>query len=232
MSTSNERNMATDAEPPDKQLDTPTVSEIESFELFRRSPHPYHRRRIVQTPTNSSSTHLPHAVLSPSDRAISDEDSRKRRKESQSPSESGTEADDEGYGFVKALPAPPIRPRKGLRDVRGTGLDGGVSPLLTPPHVDEEGRRLSAEFFKSRKNGGSGTGDASPTEEARTARQKYLKRRYSEMIRRTTETALLGAIGIAAVKGCCCRERLLQWYRGQYDRSTSTRLLGCFSDIV
>lgn len=133
-----------------------------------------------------------------------------------SPSDSGTEADDEGYGFVKALPAPPIRPHKGLRDVRGTGIDGaGGSPLLTPSQVDEDGRRYAAEFFKVAKDT-SRREEPSPTDdEAKAARQKYLKRRRNELVRRTTETALLGTIGLLVVRGCSCGEKLLQWHRGQ-----------------
>jgi hypothetical protein len=213
--------MVTDFEPSDAQLEPSTTAEIEALELFRRSPHPYHRRRSDKTSplasAGSSSTHLSRAVLNPSDRILSDEDDRKRRKTSQSPSESGTEADDEGYSFVKALPAPPIRPRKGLRDLRGAGIDGGASPLLTPSQVDEEGRRLSAEYFKVGRNWGRAVGEPSVTdEEAGKARQKYLKRRRNEIVRRTTETVLLGVIGILAVKGCCCWGRLLEWHRGQY----------------
>ncbi|KAF2785639.1 hypothetical protein K505DRAFT_380773 [Melanomma pulvis-pyrius CBS 109.77] len=206
--------MSPDSGPRDAQLDPPAASEMEALELFRRSPHPYHRRRGAQTSAESSSTRLEHAVLNPSDPTISDEDGRRRRKTSQSPSESGTEADDEGYGFVKALPAPPIRPRKGLRDVRGAGFDGGVSPLLTPSLLDEEGRRYSAEYFKAGRIGVRGVGEPSPTDdEAKAARQKYLKRRRHEMIRRATETALLGLIGALAVRGCCCWAQLLQWHR-------------------
>lgn len=208
--------MVIDTEPPDTQLEAPSAAEIEALELFRRSPHPYHRRRDDKTSTlpsaGSSSTHLSRTVLNPSDRTLSDEDGRKRRKVSQSPSESGTEADDEGYGFVKALPAPPIRPRKGLRDMRGAGINGGASPLLTPSQVDEEGRRFSVEYFKVGRNGG---GEPSATdEEARKARQKYSKRRRNEIVRRSTETALLGLIGVLAVRGCCCWGRLSEWYGG------------------
>ncbi|KAF1971201.1 hypothetical protein BU23DRAFT_537033 [Bimuria novae-zelandiae CBS 107.79] len=201
-------------EPQDSQLDFPAASEIEALELFRRSPHPYLRRQHELRPTQASfSNDVSRTSVQPSHDAISDEDGRKRRKASQSPSESGTEADDEGYGFVKALPAPPLRPRKGLRDVRGSGLEGDASPLLTPSQVDEEGRKLSTQFFQ-RRNEASRTAGQSPTDdEARAARQRYLKRRRNEVVRRTTETALLGAIGLLAIGGCSCWEKLLQWHR-------------------
>lgn len=212
--------MPQDAAVPESEahLEVPAPAEIEALELFRRSPHPYHRRRKdlrkTETSNESSSNDFSRTSLGPTDGTISDEDGRKRRKISPSPSESGTEADDEGYGFVKALPAPPLRPRKGLRDSRGSGIDGATSPLLTPALIDEEGRKSAAEYFRARKDGAR-TGAASPTDdEARAARQKYLKRRRNELIRRTTESALLGIIGMLAVHGCCCWERLLRWHRG------------------
>ncbi|KAL1595767.1 dolichol kinase [Paraconiothyrium brasiliense] len=207
-------------EPSEAQLEAPALSDIEALELFRRSPHPYHRRqhelRNAQQSSESSSNDLSRTTGPTSRGTISDEDDRRTRRISQSPSESGTEADDEGYGFVKALPAPPLRPRKGLRDVRGSGIAGDATPLLTPSQVDEEGRKLSGQYFQSRKEG-SRTGEPSPTDdEAKAARQKYLKRRRNEVVRRTTETTLLGLIGILAVGGCNCWEKLLQWHRGQF----------------
>jgi dolichol kinase len=209
--------MVQEPEPPDAHLEPPSTAEIEALELFRRSPHPYHRHkhelRNLQGTTGSSSNDFSRITLHPSDRTLSDEDGRNRRKQSQSPSESGTEADDEGYGFIKALPAPPLRLHKGLRDVKGA--NGAASPLLTPSQVDEEGRKIS-EYFRPRKEG-TRSGDPSPTDaEAKAARQKYLKRRRNEVVRRTTETALLGAISVLAVSGCGCWEQLLRWHRGVY----------------
>jgi dolichol kinase len=207
--------MPEDPDPPDSLA----PEDVEQLELFRRSPHPYHRRahelRSNDASQSSDSADFTRTALSPNDRTISDEDDRKRRKQTPSPSESGTEADDEGYGFIKALPAPPLRPRKGLRDTRGSGLDSTApSPLLTPSLVDEEGSKFSAEYFKPRR-GKDRTGEPSPTDdEAKAARQKYLKRRRSELVRRTTETALLGFIGLLAVRGCGCWNGLLIWNRG------------------
>lgn len=211
-----------EADSPTAQLDAPTASEIETLELFRRSPHPYLRHRAdlsnAQLPSenssnNASATRTPPR---PSDRTIPDEDYRKRRKRnSQSPSESGTEADDEGYQFVKALPAPPLRPRKGLRDRQGLGREEGLSPLLTPTQIEEEVRKYSDEYFREGKHNFRGA-EASPIDkEAQAARQKYMRRRRNEVIRRTTETALLAGIGILAIHGCECWPRLLEWHRGQ-----------------
>jgi hypothetical protein len=207
-------------EAPDAQLELPMASGIEHLELFRRSPHPYHRRQTelrssAQTSTESSGNDFSRTSLQPSNGTLSDEHGRKRRKVSQSPSESGTEADDEGYGFIKALPAPPLRPHKGLRNVRGTGRDGWTTPLLTPSMLDEDDRKFSASYFQVKD--GLHNEEPSPSDnEAKAARKKYLKRRRNEVIRRTTETALLGAIGILAVIGCGCWAKLLQWHRGWY----------------
>lgn len=193
-------------------------ADIEELELFRRSPHPYHRRQhALQSQgvsASSSTTSFLRTSLQPTS-TISDDDGRKRRKLSQSPSASGTEADDEGYSFIKALPAPPLRPHKGLRDVRGSGIDDIASPLLTPSQVDEEGRKFSTGYFKARK-GKSRSGEPVPTdEEAKAAREKYRRRRRNELIRRTTETVLLGVIGLLAVRGCCCWKQHLRWHRGR-----------------
>ena len=215
--------MAQDPEPPDPQLDAPAIADVEALDMFRRSPHPYlrHRDEIRKpspsrlTPSRPRSRTPPR----PSDRAIADEDGRKRRKTSQSPSESGTEADDEGYSFVKALPAPPLRPHKGLRDTRGSGKEDWASPLLTPTQIDDEGRKLSEGYFNDIKKGPR-KGEASLTdEEATAARIKYRKRRRNELVRRTTETALLAGISVLAVHGCNCWDKLLGWHRGEYLRS-------------
>jgi hypothetical protein len=148
---------------------------------------------------------------------MDDDDGRTRRKTaSQSPSESGTEADDEGCSLVKALPAPPLRPHKGLRDSRALGTDKWASPLLTPTQIDDEGRKLSEGYFtrtsETRRRGDVDRSD----DEARAARQKYLQRRRNELVRRTTETALLAGIAVLTVCGCDCWDKLLAWHRGQF----------------
>jgi hypothetical protein len=247
-------NMSQETDPPDARLDAPTAEEVESLELFRRSPHPYLRRKNeirkdsleeetiheaengatkmngtegtreqgdqdngTKSRMNTSNRTKPRS--NHSNRAIPDADGRKRRKilghsQSQSPSESGTEADDEGYSFVKALPPPPLRLHKGLRDRGATG-HGGPSPLLTPTQIDDEGRKLTNDYFSEQRKG-TRRGEAPLTDDdARAARQKYLQRRRNELVRRTTETALLAGIGFLAVSGCGCWGKLLGWHRGR-----------------
>lgn len=213
--------MLQEPEPPDARLDAPTTSEIEALELFRRSPHPYLRHKDQIRKPSPDRALQPNGATrrrpSPKHRIISDADGRKRRKtssQSQSPSESGTEADDEGYSFVKALPPPPLRPHKGLREATNSG-QGELSPLLTPTQIDDEGRKYSEEYFAEKKKRGRRGEPSLTDEEARVARQKYLQRRRMELVRRTTETAELIAIGILAVSGCNCWEQLLGWHRGE-----------------
>ncbi|PVH95706.1 hypothetical protein DM02DRAFT_617693 [Periconia macrospinosa] len=206
---------AQDAELPEPPLEPPSTSDIESLELFRRSPHPYHHHqsRGLQTSAESSSTDFLRTSLHP------DHDEGRRRTLIQSPSESGTEADDEGLGFIKALPAPPLRPRKGLRAPQGAGLDGGASPLLTPSVLDEDALNFGNKKTKFPSGGGS-----SPTDdEAQAARQKYLKRRRNEVLRRATEAALLAAISLLAIHGSGAWTMLLQ--RHQVELLTHTLVM-------
>ncbi|KAI4157157.1 MAG: hypothetical protein L6R39_000754 [Caloplaca ligustica] len=122
-----------------------------------------------------------------------DADSRKRRKESISPSESGTEADDESGPFLKGLPAPPTRLRKGLKQEASLGTP---SPLLTPSYLDDEKRRQGLEAQFRRRT--SLQSYASTDEETLKIREKFQKRRRAELLRRTTETLLFMGIGCLA----------------------------------
>jgi hypothetical protein len=205
--------MGEESEPPNGRANAPTASDMDGLEQFRRSPQPYlHRGDETRKP---SAGWLAPSSDRPTHHTLSDADGRKRRKASstsQSPSESGTEADDEGGSFVKALPPPPLRPRKGLRDTQGVGL-GAVSPLLTPSQIDNEGRRFAEEYFTVKNRSRKGQLLAAD-EEDRAARQKYLKRRRNELLRRTTEVAELAAIAILTVSGCGCWDSLLQWRKG------------------
>jgi hypothetical protein len=137
---------------------------------------------------------------------------KKKRQAILSPSESGTEADDEGYGFIKALPAPPLRPRKGLRDIRGAGSDGISTPLLTPTGIEEEARRFSQDSSTSRR---TDRGRTATEEETRIARAKFVKRRRAEVVRRASELALLVVIGLLAVNESQTWRAVGHWHRGE-----------------
>ncbi|EOD50548.1 putative phosphatidate cytidylyltransferase protein [Neofusicoccum parvum UCRNP2] len=219
----------------------------DALRLLNRSPHPYHRRSVQlhhshhHSETQSQQQQHPSPSASPtwsSSAASSDNDDSARggaaaarkgpaptsypsQTASRSMSESGTEADDEGYSFVKALPAPPIRPHKGLRDLRGgdAALALSDSGLLTPNQLDEEGRRLSAApgYFKGRGKGArrqeDGAGEVEVDEEVRKERERYAKRRRAEMLRRGCEVALLAAIGLVVLRGAVALKSLGAWSR-------------------
>lgn len=208
---------------PDADADALALDDTVELEQFRRSPHPYLRHGDQTQRQSPGPTHrAPRPSQSrpssePPGKTMHDKDGRTRRKRApHSPSESGTEADDEGYSLVKALPAPPLRPHKGLRESRTSGPDEWASPLLTPTQIDDEGRKLLEGYF-ARTNRTRRKGDAyhSDDDEARRAKQKYLQRRRNELVRRTTETALLAGIATLAVRGCDCWVNLLAWHRGQ-----------------
>lgn len=167
-----------------------------------RSPHPYHRRQqeswqeINASKSSSLAPRLtpnaaaPHSQDGDDDNTYFDADHRKRRKSSSSTSESGTEADDEKGAFL-GLPAPPLRPRKGLKDGYGT-----ASPLLTPSALDDDTRKLALETQTKRR--AHLQNQASTDEETKRLREKFTRRRRAELIRRITETALLSFVSFVA----------------------------------
>ncbi|KAL8784700.1 MAG: hypothetical protein Q9213_003796 [Squamulea squamosa] len=173
--------------------------------LRSRSPHLYaHRHPEVFSPMpesdgrrslNTSAVHqlpCPNGIAS---KDFFDSDNRKRRKDSASPSDSGSEADDERGPLLKSLPAPPARLRKGLKNESAVGTP---SPLLTPSYLDDEKRREAFEAsFKRRASLQSHT---STDEETLTIRDKFRRRRRAELFRRITETILLFCVGCIACR--------------------------------
>ncbi len=190
-----------DDNPPLLEIDAKEHTAPDHTQRFSRSPHPYHRNR--DTVLQDDGTNVPAAGRSGFTRILStsqvergagatyfDADHRKRRKNRSSPSESGTEADDEKGGSLLRLPAPPARLRKGLK---GLNSSGTASPLLTPSYLDEEPRRLGLESRKRRRQPLQ-----SPTytdEETVRLKEKFVRRRRAELIRRVSETILLGSVG-------------------------------------
>jgi hypothetical protein len=184
-----------------------------------RSPHPYSRRKPDETLRLELEHHQERdedSLPTPTQAGeiVKIEGITRKRSTKQvslTPSESGTEADDEGYGFIKALPAPPLKPRKGLRDGRPSGLDGDVTPLLTPTKLDEDAQRFSFDRPASKKT----ENDRSSTdEETRAARAKFVKRRRAELHRRISEVALLGFLGLLILWNESIRASLHSWHRG------------------
>ena len=167
-----------------------------------RSPHPYHKYHSALlrhdddlTPQLSDHPTLPSASPQKPNKLHAEEtyfdaDHRKRRKFSHPSSDSGTEADNEKGGFLLGLPAPPIRLRKGLK---GANSSGNASPLLTPSYLDEESRRLAPKVQSGRR--ASLQSHTYTDEETAKLREKFTRRRRAELIRRTTETILIGFVG-------------------------------------
>ncbi|MCJ1471816.1 hypothetical protein MMC13_000457 [Lambiella insularis] len=158
---------------------------------FSRSPHPYHRLG-VKISTFSESGPTEKSIQKGQNKTdYFGADSRKRRKLSTSPSESGTEADDERPPFLKGLPAPPSRPRRGLKDAN--------SPLsssyLTPSYLDEESRRVPLGTRASQC--GSPEEQARANEEVKRIQKKKTQRRHAELARRALEVSLLAGVGFA-----------------------------------
>ena len=172
-----------------------------------RSPHPYSKQKSDVLQDNATAS-LHNSLVSPfgtgssltsgrNEHTYFDADHRKRRKWSSSPSDSGTEADDErGRTSLLGLPAPPIRPRKGLKGSNGSGTE---SPLLTPSYLDAESRRLDSKAQKTRW--GSFQSQVCTDEETIKLRQKFNQRRRAELIRRVSETILMGCIGFVVCSG-------------------------------
>ena len=171
-----------------------------------RSPHPYQRDRASILQDNGTSCDqlrppsLPLTLTSqPSSTNLGstyfDADHRKRRKLSSSPSDSGTEADNERGVTFLGLPAPPTRPRKGLK---GVDRSSTASPLLTPSNLDDEPRRLGSKIQARRRT--SLQSQTCTDEETTTTKAKFARRRRAELIRRVSETISLGTVGLVACK--------------------------------
>ena len=171
-----------------------------------RSPHPYSKQKgdVLQDNGNAA-TPLGIALVDPletdpsmrsekNEHTYFDADHRKRWRYLSSPSDSGTEADDErGHGSLLGLPAPPIRPRKGLKGSNGSDNE---SPLLTPSYLDAESRKLDSKAQEKRR--GSLQSQSHTDEETIQRRHKFNQRRRAELIRRASETTLIGVIGFIA----------------------------------
>ena len=113
----------------------------DGLRLLSRSPHPYHRQRFeLAHPSERFNANLPPTQSTPRSAQNTDDEGKESPKflsridREPTNSDSGTEADDEH--FLKGLPAPRLRPHKGLRDVDGN-ISSSPSPLLSPAILEE-----------------------------------------------------------------------------------------------
>lgn len=177
-------------------LGTATSSEVlaEDLRQFTRSPHPYHRSRRLfsRTPSEQGDRLQPERAPSYS-------------KASRTPSDSGTEADDESTGVLRGLPAPPVRPHKGLRaGGNGAGDSDAWLPSLQP----------WPSLVRSSTKGSRG----SSGEEAggKAAERTRIKRRARvEILRRLLETALLLSVGVVVLLQRDARSLAWAWKKGR-----------------
>jgi len=181
-----------------------------STRQLSRSPHPYHRQkgqlqqssldprqwRIPRKPVDAKNTFQERNQYYNTN--FVDSDSRKRRKISTSPSESGTEADDERPVLLKGLPAPPLRPRKGWKPAGGLRTDSRSSPLFTPSALDygRESPMVGEMAGLPGPPRPRAEGDMSAGQE----KDKNLRRRQAELLRRVLEAVSLAAVGYLGIR--------------------------------
>ncbi|KAI2792425.1 hypothetical protein POX_b02463 [Penicillium oxalicum] len=143
----------------------------EDLRQFTRSPHPYHRSSrpaVSRTPSERSDRLQPLSTYP---------------KSSRTPSDSGTEADDESTGVLRGLPAPPPRPRKGTTSGANLDTDAWLSALPKWPSFVRQTLRASRR-------------SSSEEIEHEIATRKQLRRqRRIEIMRRLAEMALLLSVG-------------------------------------
>ena len=197
---------------------------------FSRSPHPYHRQQSeIHSHTEHSRQYTragsQWSTLSPTQVSGGGETEQQsvtrlgvgfgiRHTGSKSPSDSGTEADDEGNGILKGLPAPPQRARKGLREAGGLLLDTSTPySSLTPSCLDGNRRTVSPVDSKGQRSSAQGRHDTS--EEAVKARDIFTRRRKAEIIRRSAEVLLLGIVGYIIYSGVGVSQAASRWRNGR-----------------
>ena len=148
-----------------------------------RTPRPYHLRGDSLTGTQ------PWPVDTDSRKVIQEPVSPSKPSRSES-SDSGTEADDEKGPFLKGLPAPALRPHKGLRGSTPSNLTPAASPPSTPPaFVEGQEPRFFEPAQKDERR--------SPQNKKQLKDYKaYKDRKRREIVRRCAETLLLYGIGL------------------------------------
>ncbi|KUJ15380.1 uncharacterized protein LY89DRAFT_698186 [Mollisia scopiformis] len=202
----------------------------DALRRLSRSPHPYHRQQF-ELPYGSEkfSTNAPPLrshLRSTQNTDDEEQDTPRHMPEDfkdaykgSTGSDSGTEADDEH--FLKGLPAPKLRPHKGLRGFEAS-LSGTPSPILSPAILDEDSTR-SQGYLRQKK----AVVPVLPDEETRKLADKVRRKRNVEVIRRCSETSILFFL---AAMLCCDPEirKLLHFWR----RELSCQVLTISSLVV
>ena len=197
----------------------------DALRRLSRSPHPYRRHKLEITHASERfNVHAP-PTQSPL-RSSQNTDDEDQNNGAYSPglnvstnSDSGTEADDEH--FLKGLPAPRIRPHKGLRGLDGT-LSGSSSPLASPAILDDdtpkEGylRRTTLPTTRPKES------------DSRKIAEKFKQKRRTEVIRRVSEAGILGFVTGLLCLNSEVRQLIWLWRRGKSQASFISNLInGC-----
>ena len=179
--------------------------EQEDLRSGTRTPRPYHHdgEEIRQDKRKASKVCEASAREYSSAEWPEDQRNRPESRNSVAGSESGTDADDERPNFVKTLPAPHLRPRKGLR-----AGETDEDRLLTPSQLDDEGRRrASQDYFGERPH------DKFSREGKEAEEQELLRRRLAEFARRSSEVGLMTVIAVCVICGPGVMRQLYLWRR-------------------
>lgn len=204
--------MPEDLKSPATRNDTKSAGQGESLRLLSRSPHPYHRQSAPVPPMVGSASLR--ATQSPLrfEQGTDDEDIAEARPSHSRGSDSGTEADDEH--FLKGLPAPRIRPHKGLRGTSDGSYSGSPSPLLSPVLLSDE---IRAKQWQRRKIAESA--NSQNEEELRDAVEKFRRKRAAELKRRAIEMVLLVVVGTIIFSRNDVRAVAGGWKNGEWNVS-------------
>ncbi|OKL56546.1 hypothetical protein UA08_08286 [Talaromyces atroroseus] len=193
-------------------------SQIDTHNLrqFSRSPHPYHRigskvasRKQQCSPARSDCQASDSGSVNGGSAAQPRRNGWTRTSQRTS-SESGTEADDESTAFLKGLPAPPTRSRKGLRSTAGRD-----DPVLWLHHETPTSWSL---FVRSplRSSPKRSSSEESIRKSVSIARGVVLRQKRNEVLRRCTETALLLSVGAIVLLREDVRAYAYSWRKELY----------------
>jgi hypothetical protein len=184
----------------------------DALRRLSRSPHPYHRQQFELShgsevfTTNAPPTKSPLRSAQNTDDEERDSRMSPEASSERANSDSGTEADDEH--FLKGLPAPKIRPHKGLRGAEGV-WSSTPSPLMSPAILDESTQRSPSTLRRDIATA------LANEEEVRNAAQKFRRKRRVEIIRRATEAGILLFVTGIIGSNREVRQMLKLWKRGK-----------------
>lgn len=186
-------------------IDNTQDSQAQAIRRLSRSPHPYHRHgNNLSIHTFGATSQLlhspPHSSQNTDDESVGSLEGSPlgtHMTTISTGSDSGTEADDEH--FLKGLPASRLRSHKGLRTSDGTA-SGAASPLLIQCGGVSRATSSDSRTLEGR--------------EETHIEARVDKTRRIEIIRRTTEVALLSTIGVVVVLNEHVWPVVLTWKRG------------------